>query len=191
MTWSLALCLVVLSASSALTLAAETYWEDTPEPLLLCLKSDFSMCSNVTYPTGCVNLNDVTIKATDKSAPDGDCTAKFTALRGIESVIVRDVDNDEDRCVAMFDEYNCQGQVLVLNGKSLLAVRLHDYGFANRAVSFRQCTDKLLAWVQDQPIHRDRLNGLATSYEGVPDVAEAKVTRGRNRHRVNHAPTKA
>lgn len=120
-------------------------YDNDKESVWLCAKSDFSICANVSYPRGCVNLATVTLPVTVNGYET------VTALRTIESVIVSDVENTEhNRCVVLFEAYNCQGHALVLNSTFRRSARLDRYDFANRAESISECTNRLIEWLTNQ-----------------------------------------
>ncbi|XP_027853240.2 uncharacterized protein LOC114132061 [Aphis gossypii] len=127
----------------SVVLSCSAYYYKNYSPITLCMKSDYSWCTNVTYPTSCVNMNTVVMNGT------GNGTSYPTAFKTIESVIVMDVDSSEDKCIILYDTYNCQGQSLVLNGSKHLSAKLDDFGFSNRAESYRQCTDRVLTYLRD------------------------------------------
>ncbi|XP_008186765.1 uncharacterized protein LOC103310381 [Acyrthosiphon pisum] len=128
----------------SVVLSNPVYYYKTYSPITLCMKSDYSRCNNVSYPTGCVNMDTVVMNSTGN--PSGSVT---TAFKTIESVIVIDIDSTEDKCIVLFDTYNCQGQSLVLNGSKHPAANLYDFKFSNMAESYRQCTGKSLSWLRD------------------------------------------
>ncbi|XP_027853238.1 uncharacterized protein LOC114132059 [Aphis gossypii] len=127
----------------SVVLSCSAYYYKNYSPITLCMKSDYSWCTNVTYPTSCVNMNTVVMNGT------GNGTSYPTAFKTIESVIVMDVDSSEDKCIILYDTYNCQGQSLVLNGSKHPSAKLDDFGFSNRAESYRQCTDRVLTYLRD------------------------------------------
>lgn len=119
-------------------------------PITLCMKSDYSWCTNVSYPTGCVNMDTVVMNGTENNNCKGNSSGSATtAFKTIESVIVTDIDSTEDKCIVFYDTYNCQGHSLVLNGSKHPSANLADFKFANLAESYRQCTDRVLAWLRD------------------------------------------
>lgn len=118
-------------------------------PITLCMKSDYSWCTNVTYPTNCVNMNTVFMNGTGKTNVTRSSPSSFTAFKTVESVIVKDADSNEDKCIIFYDTYNCQGHSLVLNGSKYPSANLHDFMFSNVAESYRQCTDQVLTWLRD------------------------------------------
>lgn len=120
----------------------------TMTPIKLCLKNDFKLCIDVPYPNGCINLNTVNTTALNVTISN----RKFVdPTYTIESVIVVDVDSVEEKCIALFDAYNCHGNALVLNGTNKPAANLHNFRFSNRAVSLRQCSKRLLNQLRDNP----------------------------------------
>ncbi|KAF0720975.1 ACYPI38480 protein [Aphis craccivora] len=131
--------LVTLSA----VLSCSAYYYRSYSPITLCMKSDYSWCTNVTYPTSCVNMDTVVMNGT------GYGTSYPSAFKTIESVIVVDIDSSEDKCIILYDTYNCQGQSLVLNGSKHPSANLERFGFSNRAESYRQCSDRSLTYLRD------------------------------------------
>lgn len=120
----------------------------TKTPITLCMKNDFSLCFNVSYPDGCVNLNTVNMTRLNITISN----QKLVDLsHTIEAVVVIDVDSIEEKCIVLFDAYNCQGNALVLDGESKPAVNLHEHEFSNRAVSLRQCSKRLLDQLKNKP----------------------------------------
>ncbi|CAI6348843.1 unnamed protein product [Macrosiphum euphorbiae] len=134
----------------SVVLSSSAYYYNRYSPITLCMKSDYSWCTNVTYPNGCVNMDTVVLNTTGNSNVNGNSsTYATTAFKTIESVIVNDIDSTEDKCIVLFDTYNCQGRSLVLNGSKHPSADLADYKFANLVESYRQCTDRLLTWLRD------------------------------------------
>jgi len=127
----------------SVVLSCSAYYYRNYSPITLCIKSDYSWCTNVTYPTSCVNMDTVVMNGT------GNGTSYPTAFKTIESVVVVDIDSSEDKCIILYDTYNCQGQSLVLNGSKHPSAKLDDFGFSNRAESYRQCTDRVLTYLRD------------------------------------------
>ncbi|XP_025198989.1 uncharacterized protein LOC112597239 [Melanaphis sacchari] len=139
--------LITLVALSA-ALSCSAYYYRTLSPITLCLKNDFSWCTNVTYPNGCVNMNTVVMNNTG-NAENITTTSYVTAFKTIEAIIMVDIDSTEEKCIVLYDTYNCQGQSIVLNGSKHPSARLEDFGFSNRAESYRQCTDRVLTYLRD------------------------------------------
>ncbi|KAL5242663.1 hypothetical protein ACI65C_010073 [Semiaphis heraclei] len=140
------IALVALSV----VLSSSAYYR-TITPITLCMKSDYSWCTNVTYPNGCVNMDTVIMNSTGLTDSAGRDISNGTvvALNNVESIIVTDVDSNEDKCIILFDAFNCQGHNLVLNGSKYPSADLHNLKFANKAASYRQCTEKVLTWLRD------------------------------------------
>ncbi|CAI6343328.1 unnamed protein product [Macrosiphum euphorbiae] len=120
-------------------------------PITLCMKSDYSWCTNVSYPNSCVNMDTVIMTRTGMINSTGHdiSNGTVTAFKTIESVIVRDADSIEDKCIVLYHTYNCQGHSLVLNGSKHPAANLYDLNFSNMAESYRPCTEKSLSWLRD------------------------------------------
>jgi len=137
------IALVTLST----VLSCSAYYYRNYSPITLCMKSDYSWCTNVTYPTSCVNMDTVVMNNT--RYVNGNDTGYPTAFKTIESVIVVDIDSSEDKCIILYETYNCQGQSLVLNGSKYPSANLDHFGFSNRAESYRQCTDRVLTYLRD------------------------------------------
>ncbi|KAL4120869.1 hypothetical protein QTP88_013482 [Uroleucon formosanum] len=135
---------VVLSSSAY-------YYSRTP--ITLCMKSDYSWCTNVSYPTGCVNMDTVVMNSTGNLNATGNSSDSVTAFKTIESVIVLDNDSTEDKCIVLYDTYNCQGNSLILKGNKNPAANLDDFKFSNLAESYRPCTDRVLAWLRDNNVN--------------------------------------
>lgn len=135
----------------SVVLSSSAYYYRPRSPITLCMKSDYSWCTNVTYPNNCVNMDTVIMNNTGmtNSAGYDDSNGAVTALKAIESIIVADVDNGEDKCIILFDAFNCQGHSLVLNGSKHPSANLHNLKFSNKAQSYRQCTDRVLTWLRD------------------------------------------
>ncbi|KAL4120870.1 hypothetical protein QTP88_013483 [Uroleucon formosanum] len=132
---------VVLSSSAY-------YYRRTP--ITLCMKSDYSWCTDVPYPiSGCVNMDTVVMNGTGNANSKGNSSSFVTAFKTVEAVIVVDVDSTEDKCIVLYDKYNCQGRSLVLNGTIHPAADLADFNFSNKAESYRQCSDLVLSWLRD------------------------------------------
>ncbi|KAL5242661.1 hypothetical protein ACI65C_010071 [Semiaphis heraclei] len=130
-------------------LSASAYYVKTYSPITLYMKSDYSWCTNATYPSSCVNMNTVIMNGTGISNTTNTSPGSITAFRTIESIIVIDIDSNENKCIILFDTYNCQGRNLVLNGSKYPSANLHNYKFSNVAESYKQCTDLSLSWLRD------------------------------------------
>ncbi|KAL5242662.1 hypothetical protein ACI65C_010072 [Semiaphis heraclei] len=139
------IALVALSV----VLSSSAYYYRTPTPITLCMKSDYSWCTNVTYPNSCVNMNTVIMNGTGISNTTNTSPGSITAFRTIESIIVTDIDSNENKCIILFDTYNCQGQSLVLNGSKYPSADLRSFKFSNVAESYKQCTDQTLSYLQN------------------------------------------
>ncbi|KAL4120871.1 hypothetical protein QTP88_013484 [Uroleucon formosanum] len=135
---------VVLSSSTY-------YYRHTP--ITLCMKSDYSWCTNASYPNGCVNMDTVVMNSTGNLDNEGDSSHSVTAFKNIESVIVVDIDSTEDKCIVLYDKFNCQGRSLVLNGSKHPAANLDDFKFSNMAESYRPCTARVLAYLRDNNVN--------------------------------------
>lgn len=111
------------------------------------------MCVKVDYPTRCVNLDTVKYNVTTRVNGTGTVVNSFPVHNVVESVLVADVEDAStaDRCIVLFENFHCQGRALILNGSSQPGAQLSKYGASNRVVSIRQCTPKLLKWLQDHP----------------------------------------
>ncbi|XP_060852001.1 uncharacterized protein LOC132930254 [Rhopalosiphum padi] len=135
----------------SVVLSCSAYYFRTLSPITMCMKSDYSWCTNVTYPSSCVNLDTVVMNNTGNTNGTGNSngTDSVTAFKTIESLIIVDIDSTEEKCIVLYDTYNCQGQNLVLNGSKHPSAKLEDFGFSNRAESFRQCTDRVLNYLRD------------------------------------------
>ncbi|NP_001232968.1 uncharacterized protein LOC100570671 precursor [Acyrthosiphon pisum] len=138
----------IILVTLSVALSNPVNYAKTYSPITLCMKSDYSRCNNVSYPTGCVNMDTVVMNSAGNSS--GSVT---TAFKTIESVIVTDIDSNEDKCIVFFDTYNCQGRSLVLNGSKRPSANLADFKFANLAESYRQCTERLLTWLRDNNVN--------------------------------------
>lgn len=135
--------LFVLCLSAAVCQAYySSYWNKPP--ITLCMKEDFSICVNVTYPSDCVDLDTIPFNFTYNGTV-------YFAANNVESVIVSDVDDEASRCIVLFDTYTCQGTALVLNASTRASANLYKNNFANRARSIRPCTDRLLNWLSNNP----------------------------------------
>jgi len=135
-------------ALSSMLLYCESAVPDVKSPIKMCTKSDFSLCVDVPFPNGCVNLNTVNITGAGKSYIELSHT--------VQAIVITDVDSNEEKCIVLFDGFYCQGTGLILNGNVRPAVILHNLGFANRAISFRQCSKRLYAQLRDNPTNNDR-----------------------------------
>lgn len=131
----------IVIALSAMSLYCESV--TAKSPIKMCTKSDFSLCVDLPFPNGCVNLNNVTTNNTGKGS--------IKLLHSVQCVVVTDVESTEEKCIVLFDSFYCQGNGLVLNGNVRPAFSLHNYGFANRAVSYRHCSPRLYAQLSDKP----------------------------------------
>ncbi|XP_022170865.1 uncharacterized protein LOC111034123 [Myzus persicae] len=135
----------------SVVLSTSAYYYRVISPITLCMKSDYSWCTNVTYPNSCVNMDTVVMNSTGMTDSSGHDVSNgtVTAFHTIESVIVTDVDSTEEKCIVFYDSYNCQGESLVLNGTKHPSANLHEYKFSNKAESYRQCTDRVLTYLRD------------------------------------------
>jgi len=138
-------------ALSSMLLYCESATYPVKSPIRMCAKSDYSLCVDVPFPNGCVNLNTVNMTSTGQRYID--------LSRTVQSVVVIDVESNEEKCIVLYDAFYCQGNSLVLKGNVHPAVNLHIFGFANRAVSFRQCSARVYNQMNNNPSKNDRITG--------------------------------
>lgn len=143
------LVVVVIALSSILYCGSAI--TSVNSPIKMCTKADFSLCVDVPYPNMCIDLDTVNMTSDGQRYID--------LAYAVQSVVVTDVENNKYRCIVLFDSYHCQGNSLVLDGDVHPAVLLHKFKFANRAVSFRHCSDRLLAHLRDDPSNSDLNDG--------------------------------
>lgn len=139
---------IALVTLSVILSSSAYYYRRTP--ITLCMKSDYSWCTNVSYPIpSCVNMDTVVMNGTGNANSKGNSPSFVTAFKTVEAVIVVDVNSTEDKCIVLYDKYNCQGRSLVLNGTIHPAADLADFKFSNTAESYRQCSNLVLTWLRD------------------------------------------